>query len=456
MKRNKLLALLLSAVLLLSLLAGCGGKPTGNPGPTKDPGSGTQETRKPAAPVELNVVTSYGGDDGNRKNYENAVKAYEEATGNKILDASASSNEEWKAKVLTDFETGTEPDVLFFFTNADAEPIVKAGKVVDIAAIRAEYPDYGSNMRDSMLAAASDGKSYAVPSSGFWENMFVNTKVLEDCGVAVPGPDYTWDQFLKDCQSIKDKGYKVVLVDDESLIVEGLRKVVDWAGHHCQVAAAHDAASGARAIREHRPDILFTDIKMPGEDGLTMLAGLKGEFPRMQIAVLTGYRDFEYAQRAIRLGVARFLLKPSKMEELEEALDYMTGVLDRLSPDERAQAEDRPEPEDAANSFVVRQAKAYIARRCAEKLTLQEVADHCFVSQWHLSKLLNRYLGQPFYDLLNAERVRRAKELLEDPALRISEIAERVGYADTAHFSRVFKKLEGVSAGEWRNLHCGR
>ena len=52
----------------------------------------------------------------------------------------------------------------------------------------------------------------------------------------------------------------------------------------------------------------------------------------MQIAVLTGYRDFEYAQRAIRLGVARFLLKPSKMDELEEALDYMTGVLDCLCP----------------------------------------------------------------------------------------------------------------------------
>ncbi len=207
MKRNKLLALLLSAVLLLSLLAGCGGKPTGNPGPTKDPGPGTQETRKPAAPVELNVVTSYGGDDGNRKNYENAVKAYEEATGNKILDASASSNEEWKAKVLTDFQTGTEPDVLFFFTNADAEPFVSAGKVVDIATIRASYPDYADNMRDSMLAVASDGKNYAVPSSGFWENMFVNTKVLSDCGVAVPGPDYTWDQFLTDCETIKAKGY---------------------------------------------------------------------------------------------------------------------------------------------------------------------------------------------------------------------------------------------------------
>lgn len=191
MKKNRLFALLLAAVMLLGLLAGCGDKPSGGK----------------ASSVSLNVVTSYGGDDGNRKNYEDAVKSYEEATGNKILDSSSSSNEEWKAKVLTDFETGTEPDVLFFFTNADAEPIIKAGKVVDIATIRAEYPDYGSNMRDSMLAAASDGKNYAIPSSGFWENMFVNTKVLADCGVSVPGPDYTWDQFLKDCQTIKDKGY---------------------------------------------------------------------------------------------------------------------------------------------------------------------------------------------------------------------------------------------------------
>ncbi len=212
MKRNKLLALALSGALTLGLLAGCGGgdKPTGSTPGGSTP-SGGNETAKPGnTSVELHVVTSYGGDDGNRKNYENAVKSYEEATGNKVQDASATSNEEWKAKVLTDFETGTEPDVLFFFTNADAEPFIQAGKVMDIAAIRAEYPDYAGNMRDSMLAVAADGKSYAVPSSGFWENMFVNTKVLSDCGVAVPGPDYTWDQFLKDCETIKSKGYSPI------------------------------------------------------------------------------------------------------------------------------------------------------------------------------------------------------------------------------------------------------
>ncbi len=157
--------------------------------------------------VTLNVVTSYGGDDGNRANFEAAVAEYETQTGNKVNDGSATSNEEWKARVLTDFETGSEPDVLFFFTNADAEPFISAGKVVPIDEIRAEYPDYATNMKDSMLAVAADGKNYAVPSYGFWENMFVNKSVLDACGIEVPGPDYTWDQFLADCQTILDNGY---------------------------------------------------------------------------------------------------------------------------------------------------------------------------------------------------------------------------------------------------------
>ena len=191
---KKFFAMLLALVMVLSLVA-CGDKGS-NDGQTTDGDS-----------VTLNVVTSYGGDDGNRKNFENAVAAYETATGNKVNDGSATSNEEWKAKVLTDFETGSEPDVLFFFTNADAEPIITANKVVSIDEIRAEYPEYATNMKDSMMATAADGKHYSVPSSGFWENMFVNKTVLEACNVAMPGPDYTWNQFLTDCQTILDNGY---------------------------------------------------------------------------------------------------------------------------------------------------------------------------------------------------------------------------------------------------------
>lgn len=202
---KRLLALLLVLVMALSLVA-CGQSAA----PAEEsaaPSAGTDNTEPAKEPVMLNVVTSYGGDDGNRKNFEAAVKSYEEATGNKVNDGSATSNEEWKAKVLTDFETGSEPDVLFFFTNADAEPFISAGKVVSIDEIRAEYPDYAANMKDSMMAVASDGKQYAVPSSGYWENMFVNKSVLDACGIEVPGPDYTWDQFLADCQTILDNGY---------------------------------------------------------------------------------------------------------------------------------------------------------------------------------------------------------------------------------------------------------
>lgn len=241
--------------------------------------------------------------------------------------------------------------------------------------------------------------------------------------------------------------YRVMLIDDESIIVEGLRRVVRWADYGCEVVAvAEDALSGAQKIREMKPHILFTDIRMPGQDGLTMLAGLRSEFPDMQVTVLTGYRDFSYAQEAIRLGVTRFLLKPSKMDEIHEALAAMTEHLVRQEERDENETESQQ-----TGSFLVRQAIAYMEKHFAEKLTLQEVADACYVSQWHLSKLLNRHTEKSFYDILNSLRVEQAKRLLEDPRLKIAEIGEMVGYTDTAHFARVFRKLTGMSANMYRN-----
>lgn len=249
--------------------------------------------------------------------------------------------------------------------------------------------------------------------------------------------------------------YRVVLVDDEAIILQGLKRVVKWADYDCQVVGtAADAAQGAALIRQLKPDILFTDIRMPNQSGLAMLAGLRSEFPNLQVTVLTGYRDFSYAQEAIRLGVTRFLLKPSKMDEIQEAVGAMVARLNQLPPqEETAEAEDLPETEERehAGSFLVNQAVAYMEKNYSQKLTLQEVADCCFVSQWHLSKLLNRYAGKSFYDILNSIRIQQAKNLLQDPSLKIGDISEMVGYMDTAHFARTFKKITGMSANEYRN-----
>ncbi|MDL2257838.1 extracellular solute-binding protein [Eubacteriales bacterium OttesenSCG-928-K08] len=213
---KKTLALALVVLMMFGVLAGC--QPStpapSSPSPDAPPVQSDEPAPPPVdtnEPVELVVVTTYGGDDGNRQNYEAAYQAYEVATGNKVLDASDTSNEVFKAKVLTDFETGSEPDVLFYFSGVDSNPFVEAGKVVSIDEIRAEYPEYASNMKDSMLAnSPADGKKYSVPVNGYWEGMFTNVKVLEAAGVAIPGADYTWDQFLADCQKIKDAGFTPV------------------------------------------------------------------------------------------------------------------------------------------------------------------------------------------------------------------------------------------------------
>ena len=225
--------------------------------------------------------------------------------------------------------------------------------------------------------------------------------------------------------------YKVVIVDDEPLIVEGLRKIVDWEKYGCIVVGeGHSGKEGLALVNKHEPDILFTDIRMPGMDGLTMIAALRSEHQDMQVVVLTGYRDFEYARSALNLGVQRYLVKPSKMKELDEA---MTGITERL------------EKMGASRGRALDTEQHY-----REKLQLPDVAEKVYVSHWHLSKLLNS-TGKSFSELLNEIRIENAKKLMEDSSLHISDIAERVGFADTAHFSRVFKKCTGISAGEYRN-----
>lgn len=263
--------------------------------------------------------------------------------------------------------------------------------------------------------------------------------------------------------------YKVVIIDDEPIIVEGLSRSINWKDAQCQVVGmAYSGEEGLKLIREEKPDIIFSDIRMPYMDGLTMIAAIKSEFPNTQITILTGYRDFDYAQRAIKLGVTRFLLKPSKMDELAEALRAMIKKLDELEWHRQESGEGHSEealPEkdgeketsedgtadSSANNYIVKNAVSYIEEHYREKLNLSDVADQVYVSQWHLSKLMNRYLGQNFSEILNGVRINKAKELLKDPSLRIGDIADEVGFLDMAHFSRVFKKMVGISANEYRN-----
>lgn len=163
--------------------------------------------------VSLNVTTTFAGTESNVELYQETIQNWEKETGNKVEDSSSTADETFKARVISDFETGAEPDVMFYFNGNDSNPFVEAGKVVPISEIREEYPEYADNMKDDMIPASpADGVQYVVPFYGYWEGLYCNKTVLEAAGVEVPGQETTWDQFLESCQKIKDAGYTPIAV----------------------------------------------------------------------------------------------------------------------------------------------------------------------------------------------------------------------------------------------------
>lgn len=115
--------------------------------------------------------------------------------------------------------------------------------------------------------------------------------------------------------------FKVVVIDDEPIIRRGLIHIVQWLKHGCEICGeASNGKLGCELIERVRPDIIFTDIRMPDMDGLSMIRQIKSFVPHSKVIILSGYRDFEYAQEAIRLGAYIFLLKPSKIEDVDAAV----------------------------------------------------------------------------------------------------------------------------------------
>ncbi|MDP4180953.1 MAG: response regulator, partial [Bacillota bacterium] len=122
--------------------------------------------------------------------------------------------------------------------------------------------------------------------------------------------------------------FKVIIIDDEPIIRRGLKNVIDWNKFDCEVCAeAGDGITATELIRNIRPDIIFTDIKMPGIDGISMIRDIIDSVPESKIIILTGYRDFEFARDAVKYGVFEFLLKPSRIEVLNEVVEKAVSEL---------------------------------------------------------------------------------------------------------------------------------
>ncbi len=269
---------------------------------------------------------------------------------------------------------------------------------------------------------------------------------------------------------------KVMIIDDEEIIREGLKKTIDWESMGCCIAGeAEDGESGLKAALSIKPDLIFTDIRMPGLDGLQMIARLREMKVACKVIILTGFRDFEYAQEAVKQGAYRFLLKPVRTEDLKLAIsEAVKEIKSSRSKDEiYCNLEKRvkeyygleqtntessigsEKSEDASGNpkYLVGKALTYIKANYSSNLNLKTVSDEVYVSTWYLSKLLKKETGDNFINILNQIRVENAKKLLKDPKYKIYEIASAVGFTDVPYFTKTFKKVTGLTPMDYKNTN---
>ncbi|MCL1795784.1 MAG: response regulator [Clostridia bacterium] len=137
---------------------------------------------------------------------------------------------------------------------------------------------------------------------------------------------------------------KVLIADDEEKVCQLIRGLIPWDTLGFRVVGfAHDGVTALSMLREHMPDLLITDIRMPGLDGIQLIGEAKQFLPNLLSIIISGYRHFDYAHNAIKYGVEDYLLKPIQREELIQTLEKLRAVIKRA---------DEAHPNPSAEAFV--------------------------------------------------------------------------------------------------------
>lgn len=241
----------------------------------------------------------------------------------------------------------------------------------------------------------------------------------------------------------------ILIIDDEPKIRNGLTKLLSAHDGWIISGAFADAASALTFLYESETDVIISDIKMPGISGLDMISRIRERNPRIPIIILSGYGNFLYAQRAIELGVRRYLTKPTNTRELIAALEQVESEIKRETEDLQN------ENSVMVSNLLVLRAVQYLEIHYPDRIGLKDVAGALFISPNYLSELFKRHTGQNFSDYLLMLRMEKSKALLANIAYKVSDVAGLVGFSDSRYFSSAFKKFSGMTPMAYRNLCAG-
>ncbi|SER56940.1 response regulator [Psychrobacillus sp. OK032] len=240
---------------------------------------------------------------------------------------------------------------------------------------------------------------------------------------------------------------RVLLVDDERWV----RKALMWSIRKLNLSLqiVHECANGLEAldwIKQNDVDLVLTDIRMPVMDGLTLVKELNKLDINLDCIVISVHDEFQIVQQAIRSGVTDYLLKPIEEEELR-------GCLEKWLNKQKDVGEEFKTPtivDDVLPASTIDQVLAYLEKTPLKQVSLTDAARSVHLNPSYLSQLFKQQLNTKFVDYLTELRIQEGKRLLLNTTLKMSEIAERVGYSEVAYFSNNFKKMTGYSPSEFR------
>ncbi|MEG1800837.1 MAG: response regulator [Oscillospiraceae bacterium] len=240
---------------------------------------------------------------------------------------------------------------------------------------------------------------------------------------------------------------RVLIADDEDIIRQGLEGLVEASGLDLSVVAlAKDGKQALELARKFSPEIVLMDINMPFLNGLSAIEKIRELNFEAKIIIISGYSEFEYAQKAMSMGVYAYLLKPIDYRNFTEVLKGAAqAYLKRMSEIALLKMDST---EKETSQEVSTAAFEYIKDNFAEsEISLAAVAEKFYISQSYLSKIVRQKTGDNFTNYINNLRIALATELLltEDKGYSINEISELCGYSSQHYFSRAFKNSTGLS-----------
>ena len=245
----------------------------------------------------------------------------------------------------------------------------------------------------------------------------------------------------------------IIIVDDEPKIRKGLGRLLSLHAGWVVSGVFEEARSALSFLYENEVDVVITDIQMPGMQGLDMVHKIREVNREIPVIIISGYSRFDYAQRAIELGVKKYITKPTSPEELTQTLELIEQEI-AAHAEALRQSVAAPEGTAPVQNLLILRAIEYIEKNYASKFTLKDAAGALYISPNYLSELFKKTTGQNFSDYLNDVRMERSRVYLADVSRKIGDVSTLVGFADARYFSSAFRKKFGMTPLDYRNKHA--